>query len=89
MADKAKKEVRTFESKLAALVDGQVVGTMGVGKIVGEVAFFAGGIRMANVEGAEAGFIAFMTNNEIQNLCALRRLGRATFSDARLPSRCR
>jgi CRP-like cAMP-binding protein len=59
-----------LKGELAALVDGQVVGTMGAGKIVGEVAFFAGGLRMANVVGSAAGFIAFMTNAEIQSLFA-------------------
>jgi hypothetical protein len=59
-----------LRGELGALVDGQVVGTMGTGKIVGEVAFFAGGVRMADVVGSVAGFIAFMTNAEIQNLFA-------------------
>lgn len=52
---------------LAATVNGAVVGTMGAGKIVGEMAFFAGGVRMADVRGAEPGFLAFvMTQNLIK-----------------------
>lgn len=69
----AKGEDATFvgivlSGVLAATVDGAVVGTMGAGKIVGELAFFAGGVRMADVRGAQPGFLAFVMT---QNLCKL------------------
>ena len=43
---------------LVATLGDKRIGQMGVGTIVGEVAFFAGGTRMADVSGAEAGYIA-------------------------------
>jgi len=69
----AKDEEATFvgivlSGVLAATVDGAVVGTMGAGKIVGELAFFAGGVRMADVRGAEPGFLAFVMT---ASLCKL------------------
>jgi hypothetical protein len=42
-----------LSGSLAAEADGKVIGTMDAGHIVGELAFFAGGVRMANVQGAQ------------------------------------
>ena len=41
---------------------------MGTGKIIGEIAFFAGGVRMANVKGSQGGFIAFITTKHLKQL---------------------
>ena len=49
-----------LSGELAASVDGAVVGTMGIGKIVGELAFFTGGNRLADVNGSKSGHIAFI-----------------------------
>ena len=45
-----------LSGELSALVDGKVVGTMDTGKIVGEVAFFSAGNRMADVRAERKGF---------------------------------
>jgi CRP-like cAMP-binding protein len=57
-----------LSGELAALVNGAVVGKMGVGKIVGDLSFFTGGIRHADVEGHETGFIAFIMTQNLLNL---------------------
>ena len=57
-----------LSGEVAALVNGEVVATMGVGKIVGEVAFFSAGNRMADVRGSRKGFIAFMMINHLEDL---------------------
>ena len=48
----------------------QVIGRMGPGSIVGEVAFFSAGIRMADVKGERRGFLAFMMINNLESLLA-------------------
>ena len=53
---------------LAAIIDGNVVGTMGSGKIVGEVAFFTGGTRMADVHGKEEGYMALIMMSHVVEL---------------------
>ena len=54
--------------ELAAMVNGQVVGRIGSGKIVGELAFFTGGKRHADVEGHSPGFIAFIMTQHLLKL---------------------
>ena len=49
---------------LIARVQGKQVGQMGIGTIVGEIAFFAGGTRMADVHASEKGFIASVMISE-------------------------
>ena len=49
-----------LSGKLGAVIDGRTVGHRGVGSVVGEVAFFVGGLRQADVQGAEKGFIGVM-----------------------------
>ena len=57
-----------LSGELAAYVDGKVVGTMGAGTIVGELAFFTGGERMADVNGSVDGFIALMMTPHLLEL---------------------
>lgn len=57
-----------LSGELAALVNGNVVGRMGTGKIVGELAFFTGGKRFADVEGHDAGYIAFIMTKHLLQL---------------------
>ena len=55
-----------LSGKLGAVIDGRTVGHMGVGSVVGEVAFFVGGLRQADVQGAEKGFIGVMMTAQAQ-----------------------
>ena len=58
-----------LSGELGAFVDGNLVGKMGTGTIVGEMAFFTGGERMADVNGVADGFIALiMTHNMLDLL---------------------
>lgn len=54
-----------LSGSLVAHVDGKQVGQMRVGTIVGEVAFFAGGTRHADVRGAEKGFVASVMTGDL------------------------
>ena len=57
-----------LSGELAATVGDSVVGRMSAGKIVGELAFFAGGQRHADVKGSTAGFIAFIMTQHLLQL---------------------
>ena len=52
----------------AAGADGRVVGSMGAGKVVGEIAFFTGGKRLADVRGAKSGVLAFIMMPNLEAL---------------------
>ncbi len=74
---------------LSALVEQQVVGTMAAGAFVGEIAFFTGGVRLADVDGASEGYIATMAHDNLTSLFAssthtacklVRALGRSALS---------
>ena len=57
-----------LSGELAATAGGQVVGRMTAGKVVGELAFFAGGTRHADVLGARDGLIAFIMMPNLEEL---------------------
>ena len=53
---------------LEALIGSDVINVMGAGAVVGEMAFFTAGRRLATVRGVMSGYIAFIA---LQDVCAV------------------
>ena len=57
-----------LSGSLEALIGSDVINVMGAGAVVGEMAFFTAGRRLATVRGVMSGYIAFIA---LQDVCAV------------------